>query len=76
MKKFRMKNITLFLLAIFTAGFCNAQDTLINGIKYSKPVSFTSQQNQNNMMKQLGISKLRPGPSGNETAPAHIYRIC
>jgi hypothetical protein len=35
------------------------------------PVTFTSDQDQKNMMDQLGIKALRPGPSGNEKAPNH-----
>ena len=52
-------------------GFVVAQDTTINGKKYPKPVNFSSQQNQDDMMQKLGIKKLRPGPSGNESAPNH-----
>jgi hypothetical protein len=33
--------------------------------------SWTTQEDHQNMMGQLGIRKLRPGPSGNETAPNH-----
>ena len=33
--------------------------------------TFTAQQDHDNMMQQLGIKKLRPGPSGNENAPNH-----
>jgi hypothetical protein len=33
------------------------------------PVTFTTQQDHKNMMEQLGIVQLRPGPSGNESAP-------
>ncbi len=35
------------------------------------PINFTGEQDHKNMMDQLGISKLRPGPSGNESAPNH-----
>lgn len=35
------------------------------------PVTFTAAQDQQNMMEQLGIRALRPGPSGNENAPNH-----
>ena len=35
------------------------------------PVTFTSDQDHQNMMDQLGIKALRPGPSGNENAPNH-----
>ena len=35
------------------------------------PVTFTAEQDQQNMMQQLGIEALRPGPSGDEKAPNH-----
>jgi hypothetical protein len=35
------------------------------------PVTFTSEQDHQNMMDQLGIKALRPGPSGDEKAPNH-----
>jgi hypothetical protein len=35
------------------------------------PVNFTSEQDHQNMMDQLGIKSLRPGPSGDEKAPNH-----
>jgi len=66
-----MKKSFFFLLAIMISEFIIAQDTTINGVSYPKPVNFTSQQNQENMMKQLGITELRPGPSGNPSAPNH-----
>lgn len=33
--------------------------------------TYTAEQDHQNMMDQLGIRKLRPGPSGNESAPNH-----
>jgi hypothetical protein len=36
-----------------------------------QPVTFTSDQDHQNMMSQLGIKALRPGPSGDEKAPNH-----
>lgn len=66
-----MKKIFLFFIAVMIADLIIAQDTVMNGVKYPKPVNFSSQQNQENMMQQLGITKLRPGPSGNESAPNH-----
>jgi hypothetical protein len=66
-----MKKVFLFLLAIIISKFIIAQDTTINGISYPKPVNFTAQQNQQHMMKLLGIEELRPGPSGNPSAPNH-----
>lgn len=47
-----------------------AQQT-IDSSKYPKPVNFTQAQDQANMLQQLGIKKLRPGPSGDEKAPNH-----
>ncbi|MCA9152151.1 MAG: hypothetical protein KDA92_22765, partial [Planctomycetales bacterium] len=35
------------------------------------PVVFTTKQDHQEMMRQLGITKLRPGPSGNAEAPNH-----
>ncbi len=39
--------------------------------QYSSPVQFTTEQDHRNMMDQLGIKSVRPGPSGNESAPNH-----
>lgn len=36
-----------------------------------QPKNWTTQEDHQNMMAQLGIRKLRPGPSGNENAPNH-----
>src|SRR6266542_574689 len=35
------------------------------------PKMWTAQQDHQDMMDQLGIKALRPGPSGTETAPNH-----
>jgi hypothetical protein len=35
------------------------------------PVNFTADQDHQNMMEQLGIKALRPGPSGDPSAPNH-----
>jgi hypothetical protein len=39
--------------------------------KYPHPGTFKAQQDHDNMMQQLGIKTLRPGPSGNTNAPNH-----
>ena len=36
-----------------------------------QPLTWTAAQDHQNMMEQLGIKALRPGPSGNESAPNH-----
>ena len=38
---------------------------------FPQPVTFSAEQDQQNMMDQLGIRALRPGPSGDENAPNH-----
>lgn len=43
----------------------------IDSSKYPRLNTFTAQQDHDNMMKQLGIKSVRPGPSGNESAPNH-----
>ncbi len=37
----------------------------------SELMNWTTQEDHQNMMAQLGIRELRPGPSGNENAPNH-----
>jgi hypothetical protein len=58
----------LIFLFVLLSGYAGAQ---ITSEKYKQPVSFTTQQDHQNMMDQLGIKSLRPGPSGNESAPNH-----
>ena len=57
---------SLFFIALAISG--QAQ---IDSSKYPKLTTFTTQQDHAHMMQQLGIKKLRPGPSGNESAPNH-----
>ena len=64
-----MKKIISLLAATVSVFFLNAQT--IDSSKYPKPVIFTAQQDHDNMMQQLGIKQLRPGPSGNPNAPNH-----
>ena len=65
-----MKKI-LAILLLASVENLSAQTAMIDSSKYPKPVTFTSSQDHDNMMQQLGIKKLRPGPSGNESAPNH-----
>jgi hypothetical protein len=66
-----MKKLLFAFLTFTCINALFAQDTTINGIKYPKPSNLTAQQNQQQMMEQLGITQLRPGPNGNEAAPDH-----
>jgi hypothetical protein len=63
--------IFLFSILFGLAIQLNAQPPSIDSSKYPKLVRFTAAEDHDNMMKQLGIKKLRPGPSGNESAPNH-----
>jgi hypothetical protein len=51
---------------ILVCGAARAQEAVVK-----PPVTFTAEQDRQNMMEQLGIKALRPGPSGNEKAPNH-----
>jgi len=67
-----MKRIIFLLL--FTSCFAyaaTAQLSTVDTSKYPKLVTFSAQQDHDNMMQQLGIKKLRPGPSGDAAAPNH-----
>ena len=62
------RSLTLSLLIIAITSF-GQQPAGQN--KVSPPVNFTADEDHKNMMNQLGIKSLRPGPSGNESAPNH-----
>jgi hypothetical protein len=66
-----MKKLFSFFLIVVLAQTAWAQISKIDSTKYPQLVTFTAQQDHDNMMQQLGIKKLRPGPSGNESAPNH-----
>lgn len=61
------KLISILVLALFCLNVGAQQKSG----SYPDPVTFTTQQDHQNMMDQLGIKSLRPGPSGNESAPNH-----
>jgi hypothetical protein len=59
----------LFLVCFLLCAICAAQNPAMN--TSPPPVTFTAEQDHQNMMDQLGIKALRPGPSGNEKAANH-----
>ena len=63
------KSILLFLILL--TGSIAAQNPTGSNQQLTPPVQFTADQDHRNMMDQLGIKSLRPGPSGNESAPNH-----
>ncbi len=68
-------SVLLALAGAFSGGLLRGQSasagTATSQAQLPQPVNFTAQQDQRNMMEQLGIKALRPGPSGNEKAPNH-----
>ena len=63
----------IFPLALLTglAFAAVAQQAALDSSKYPRLPTYTAAEDQALMMQQLGIKKLRPGPSGNENAPNH-----
>ena len=58
-----MKKFLFFFLLLHSGGAFAQTKT------FPPLVTFTNEQDHRNMMEQLGIKVLRPGPSGNESAP-------
>jgi len=66
-----MKKLAPLLLIVILSKVTIAQSSNIDKSNYPPLSNFTAQQDHDHMMQQLGIKKLRPGPSGNESAPNH-----
>lgn len=66
-----MKKSLFLLFAVSFASVTMAQEAKIDSSKYQPMVTFTAEQDHENMMRQLGIKALRPGPSGNESDANH-----
>ena len=63
-----------FPISIFISAALLAGNTSLTSAQSTAPpttLSLTAAQDHQNMMEQLGIKRLRPGPSGNEKAPDH-----
>jgi hypothetical protein len=67
----KLKNTLSLCFFLSVAGSATAQTVKIDSSKYPRLVTFTNQQDHDHMMQALGIKTLRPGPSGNESAPNH-----
>ncbi len=59
----------IFRLAAFAASAILFSQ--LSQAQQSPPPNWTAEQDHQNMMDQLGIKALRPGPSGNENDPRH-----
>jgi len=66
-----MKKLLILLFAMQIGFNSIGQEVKIDSSKYLPLVTFTAQDDHAGMMQQLGITELRPGPSGNESAPNH-----
>jgi len=66
-----MRYITCLLLAAGAHLSAQQSPAPANATRLAPPVNWTAEQDHQNMMDQLGIQVLRPGPSGNESAPNH-----
>ena len=66
-----MKRILFLAIAVSFCKIILGQEVKTDSSKYPPLITFTQQEDHENMMKQLGIVQLRPGPSGNESAPNH-----
>lgn len=65
-----MKKMLFLSMAIGFGSAASGQEVNKDST-YPPLVTFTAQEDHDQMMSQLGIKKLRPGPSGNESAPNH-----
>jgi hypothetical protein len=63
--KYNLSLIMIHLSMLFSFG----QSIKIDTSKLPKLTTFSTEEDHKNMMAQLGIKKLRPGVSGNESAP-------
>src|SRR5260370_6808332 len=64
-----MTSCTWLLALLLPAAQLCAQQPVISA--QPEPRIWTAAEDRQNMMDQLGIKSLRPGPSGNESAPNH-----
>lgn len=66
-----MRKLIFFLLTSCFTLQLMAQESNTMDSKYLPMVTFTAAQDHDNMMEQLSIKDLRPGPSGNDADPNH-----
>ena len=70
-KRAKSKIAVWSTLAVLACQMAEGQLTKSPSANGCEPPNWTAQQDHQNMMDQLGIQALRPGPSGNEKAPNH-----
>src|SRR5436305_504352 len=67
----RTHTVAAVFLTAIAAAFGSSLPAMAQQSAPPEPVTFTTQEDHRNMLEQLGITRLRPGPSGNEAAPNH-----
>jgi hypothetical protein len=71
MKRGRKTWRSPFIVLVTCASFVAAGGSFADSTEAPAARNWTAAQDHQNMMEQLGIRSLRPGPSGNENAPNH-----
>jgi len=66
-----MHKLVLLVLLLWSLSTVAQVATRASATHLPPIVTFTAQEDHQNMMDQLGIKSVRPGPSGNESAPNH-----
>jgi len=66
-----MKQTLFLVFVVCFVHVARAQEAKIDSSKYPCIVTFNAQQDHDNMMQQLGVKELRPGPSGNDADANH-----
>jgi len=66
-----MRQIFFVFIVSLCVHVASAQTLRVDSTKYPKPLVLTAEEDHQDMMRQLGIKSLRPGPSGDEKAPNH-----
>jgi hypothetical protein len=66
-----MKTAIVIVLVLFCKLTAAQQQDASLQKRHIPPVVLTAEQDKQNMMSQLGVKSLRPGYSGNESAPNH-----
>ncbi len=66
-----MKCRVSFLVVFIASAFGQQPPGPSDARSLPQPMNWTAAEDHRNMMDQLGIKALRPGPSGNESAPNH-----
>jgi lysophospholipase L1-like esterase len=66
-----MRYVAIFLLAVVANLTGQQPQAPGSPASLPQPLNWTAEQDHQNMMDQLGIHMLRPGPSGNESASNH-----